>query len=129
MRWKTHFSSSDQASPSLSHFGLFRQPIFHSSTSSGTWNPSPSLPSDVITCKAMSAHFLRISGEEGAGRMPGGAEGLTVRRNRRLLLNQEERRARDATRTTLARSTPWMLCVNTHYQSDPSRAKRPPRSP
>ena len=27
-----------------------------------------------------------------------------------------------------AHSTPWMLCVNTHYPSDPSWAKRPPRS-
>ena len=38
------------------------------------------------------------------------------------------KRARHTARTSLAHSTPRMLCVNTHYPSDPSRAKCPSRS-
>ena len=102
-------SSSDQASPSLSptlvSLGnpLSLRPLDQES--------SPPLPSSAITCKAMSAHILRTSAEKGV-RMS------ALRR----------RRARHAARTSLAHSTPWMLCVNTHHPSDPSRATRPPRS-
>ena len=56
------------------------------------------------------------------------AERPTARHRRRLLLNHEEKRARHAACTSLAHSIPWMLCVNTHYPTDPSRAKRPPNS-
>ena len=56
------------------------------------------------------------------------AEGLTVRRNRQLPSESGSKRARHAARTSLAHSIPWTLCANTHYPSDPSGAKRPPRS-
>ena len=39
-----------------------------------------------------------------------------------------KKRARRGARTSLARSTPRMLCVNTRCPTGPSRAKRPPRS-
>ena len=71
-------SSSDQASPSLSHIGLFGQPIFHSSPRPGTWHPSPSLTPSAITCKATSAHFLRTSAEKRGVRMSSLKKGLKV---------------------------------------------------
>ena len=39
------------------------------------------------------------------------------------------KRARRAAHTSLARSIPWMLCVNTHYPSDPSWSLTPSRKP
>ena len=68
-----------------------------------------------------------ISGEEGGTdvSIDERAEGLTTRPRRRLLLESGRKRARCAARSSLAHPTPWTLCVNTHYPSDPSRAKRP----
>ena len=66
-------SSSDQASPSLSHIGLVGQPNFHASPRSGAWHPSsPPLPSSAMKCRAISAHFLRTSAEKKGGRGRGG---------------------------------------------------------
>ena len=45
---KDTLSSSDQASPSLSHIGLFGQSIIHSSSRPGARHPSPSLLSSAI---------------------------------------------------------------------------------
>ena len=116
----------DQPSPSLSHIGPFGQPYLHRSPKSGVRQSlSPPLPSSAVGCMAMSARFLRTSAEKrGSADVSSeeGAEGLATRHYRRLLLN------RHAARTSLAHSTPRMLCVNTHYPTGPSWAKRPPRS-
>ena len=128
-------SSSDHDSPSLSHIGLFGQPIFHSSPKPGTWHPSPSLPSSAITCKAMSAHFLEdISREEG-GTDVSIEEGAWRSHCPTPLLAPSEsgrKRARHAARTSLAHSTMDAVRkhthTHTHYPSDLCRAKHSSRS-
>ena len=56
-----------------------------------------------------------------------GAEGLTDRHRRPLLLNQEEKRARHAARASLAHSNAWRLCAGALSIGSKS-ARRPPRS-
>ena len=78
----------------------------------------------------MSAHFLRKSAEKQGGADGSSKEELEVSftpASSPALSASGRRRARHAARTSLAHSTPRMLCVSTHYPSDPNRAKRPPR--
>ena len=78
----------------------------------------------------ISAHFLRTSAERtgadvsieertGGSRYPASSPGPS---------ESGRKRTCHAARTPLARSTPRMLCANTHYPTGPSRATRPPRS-
>ena len=100
----------------------------------------PSSPRTRIptrSCARVSVHgngTLRalledISREKGSANVSSeeGAKGLATRHRRRLFLHQEERGCH-AARTSLAHSTPRMLCVNTRYPTGQSRAKRLPRS-
>ena len=70
------------------------------------------------------AHFLRTSAEKKGARMS--AE--QGQKSRFLASSpappEPRRRARHASRTSLAHSTRRMLCVNTHNPTGPSRAKR-----
>ena len=89
------------------------------------------LPSSEIKCKAISAHSLEdISRDEGSTDVSTeeGAENLITSASSSAPSESERKRARHAAHTSLAHSTPWMLCLNTHNPSDPSWAKRPPRS-
>ena len=112
--------SSDQASPSLSHIGLFGQSIFPFFTQLG----------DLKSITVSSFFRHDVQGQERTLlsdiRIDDRAEGLTVQRNRQLFLNQEER-ARHAARSSLGRSNAWKLCVDAHCPTRPIKAKRPPR--
>ena len=83
----------------------------------------------MIKCKAISAHFLRTSTEKTRARLPSLKKGLKVYPASSPAPSESGRkRGRHAAHTSLAHSTPWMLCVKTHHPSDPSGAKTPPRS-
>ena len=112
-------SSSDHDSSSLSHIGLFGFPFV---PRPGARHPTSSpRPSSAITCKAISAHFLRNnSREEGGTYVPlfGATAGS-------FSFRKKKKRARHAARTSLAHSRPRMLCVITHYPLDPGLWKKP----
>ena len=77
-----------------------------------------------------SAHFLRTLAEKKGVRMSAVKKGLKVSLPSAPSPASESgtKRACHAVRTSLAHSTPRMLCVNTHYPTGPGGAKCPPRS-
>ena len=80
-------SSSDQASPSLSHIGLFGRPIFHSSSPKRGLEILPRLFLLPQLCAIRGAHNLEdIRGEEGSTdvSIEEGTEGLTDQHRRRF---------------------------------------------
>ena len=121
-------SSSDQASPSLFHIGLCGEQNFHASPKSGACQPlSTSFLFRYYVQGENCALLEDISREKnGAGVSREGAALATWHRRQLIYLEEHEL----AMRPTLLwhNLTPRMLCVNTHNPTDPSGAKRPPRS-
>ena len=111
-------SSSDQASPSLSHTGLFWQPIFSAS----------SFFRDQV--QGDERALLEDIPRERGVRMSALKKGLKVSLRGTVAgsFRIKKKKSSPCGRTSLAHSTPWMLCVNTHFPSDPSWAKRRPIS-
>ena len=96
MRWKTHFRLPTKLrTPWAAHLLSIRPPDQEHDI-----HRLRPLPSSAIKCRAINAPTPAPS-ESG------------------------RRRARHAARTSLAHSTPWILCVSTHYPSDPPRSASP----
>ena len=111
-------SSSDQASSSHSHMGLLGQPYFHVSQIRRlpiTWLHS--------TQTSQGSHQKRRVCGCYPQRKDQGSPCLAL-----LSAPSESTTKRAAARTSLAHSTPRMLCESSHYPTGPSKTRRPPSS-
>ena len=130
-----------KASRWRTHFRLPTKLRLHSLTwgSLGSHSPfvhqTPGITSTCASCffrkqvqGEKRALLEDITGEKKGVRMSALMKGMKVSLPSPAPSESARKRARRAAHTFLAHSTPWTLCVGTHYPLDPSRARRPPRS-
>ena len=120
---KKKYSLPAQSSLPLLQTGLCRQPYLHMSPKSGEESPSDRRAlSSAIMCRPIKAYALTVSADTQ------GPNSINSLRTTGSSLQKEEEELAIRPRTSLGLLTAWRLYVDAHCPTDPSGAKRPPRS-